>query len=84
MTLATDRTADSISDADALFKLGLLPMPFPTAQTLNATAHLDSLAVPFVANASSTIFVQMVTRSSHTFFGAVGDLVLRLTYSKDV
>lgn len=84
VTLAADNAADSISDADALFKLGKIEFPFPTAQALNRSAHVDSLAIPYVANASSIITIALVTRSSHTFFGAVGDLQVRLTYSKDV
>lgn len=84
ITLAADNAADAISDADSLFKLGVLNFPYPTAQTNNRTAHIDSLAIPFVANATTVICVQLVTRSAHTFFGAVGDLQLRLTYSKDV
>lgn len=84
VTLAADNAADAISDADALFGLGRISFPFPTAQTNNRTAAIDSLAIPFVANASSIICVGLVTRSAHTFFGAVGNLQLRLTYSKDV
>lgn len=84
VTLAADNAADAISDADALFKLGLISFPQPTTQTNNRTAHLDSLAIGFVANATTVICVQLVTRSAHTFFGAATDLVLRLTYSKDV
>lgn len=84
VTLASDNAADAISDADSLFKLGLIPFPSPTAQANNRTAHVDSLAIPVVANASNTIFAALVTRSGHTFFGAATDLQLRLTYSKDV
>lgn len=84
VTLAADNAADAISDADALFKLGLISFPQPTAQANNRTAHIDSLAIPVVANASNTIYVALVTRSAHTFFGAAGDLQLRLNYSKDV
>jgi len=84
VTLAAVNAADSISDADALFKLGKIEFPYPTAQGLNRSAHIDSLAIPYVANASSTIYLALVTRSAHTFFGAATDINVRLTYSKDV
>lgn len=84
VTLAADNAAHAISDADALFKLGMISFPYPVTETNNRTAHIDSLAVPFVANASNTIYCALVTRSGHTFFGAATDLQLRLTYSKDV
>jgi hypothetical protein len=58
--------------------------PFPTAQALNRTAHIDSLGIAVVPSASNTIYGQLVTRSAHTFFGAVGNLQVRLTYYKDV
>lgn len=84
VTLAADNAADSISDADALFKLGVIQFPYPTAQGLNRCAHIDSLAIAVTPNASNTIYLALVTRSAHTFFGAAGDLQVRLNYSKDV
>ena len=84
VTLASDNAADAISDADALFKLGCISFPQPTTQTNNRTAHLDSIALPYKANATTVICAQLVTRSAHTFFGAATDLQLRLTYSQDV
>lgn len=83
VTLASDNAADAISDADSLFKLGLIQFPYPQTQTNNRTAHVDSLGIGVVANASSTIYLALVTRSSHTFFGATTDLQVRLTYMKD-
>lgn len=83
VTLASDNAAHAISDADALFKLGLIQFPYPTAETNNRSAHIDSLGIGVVPNASNTIYVALVTRSAHTFFGAAGDLQVRLTYYKD-
>lgn len=84
VTLAADNAPDSISDADSFFKLGVIPFPQPTPQSLNRGGHVDSLGIAYVANATTVICVQLVTRSGHTFFGAAGDLQLRLLYSKDV
>ena len=84
VTLAADNAAFAISDADMLFCLGTFEMPYPTSPANNRLAHIDSLAFPFVSNASSQIFLGLRTESAHTFFGAVGDLVITANYSKDV
>lgn len=83
VTLASDNAANAISDADMLFSLGVIEFPYPKTQTNNRLASVDSLAIPYVANASNTIYIALVTRSAHTFFGAAGDLQVRLNYSKD-
>lgn len=84
VTLAADNAAHAISDADALFKLGQIAFYGATAETNNRAAHVDSLGIVVVPNAANTIYVALVTRSAHTFFGAVGNLQLRLSYYKDV
>jgi hypothetical protein len=84
VTLAADNAAWSVTDADMLFCLGVISMPAGFSSTLNLTAHVDSLAIPYVANASSQIFLGLQTLAAHTFFGAAGDLVTSLNYIKDV
>lgn len=84
ITLAADNAADSISDADSLFQLGVIQFPPGIAKGLNRVSVLDSLAIPFVANSTTVLGLQLVTRSGHTFFGAVGDIQVRFLYSKDV
>lgn len=84
VTAAADNAANSFSDADMLFLLDVIEFPAAKASALNGLSVVDSLAIPYVANASNTISVYLVTRSGHTFFGAATDLQIRFTYSKDV
>jgi hypothetical protein len=85
ISLAADNAADSISDADSLFTTGLIEFPYPRAKGLNRLAHIDSISVPVSANVGATgFFGHLVTRSSHTFFGAATDLQVILRISKDV
>lgn len=83
ITLATDNAADAISDADSLFQLGVIQFPPGITKTNNRVSPVDSLAIPFVANSTTVLGLQLVTRSGHTFFGAVGDIQVRFLYSKD-
>ncbi len=84
MTLASDNAAGpNVSDADALFHLGTINFPYPIAAGSNRISSIDSLGIGVVANAATTIYVALVTRSGHTFFGAATDLQVRLTYTKD-
>ena len=84
VTLAADNAAGpATSDADALFCLGVINFPYPIDQGASRISSVDSLGIGVVANASNTIYLALVTRSGHTFFGAAGDLQVRLTYSKD-
>lgn len=84
VTFGTDNAAPSISDADALFTIGAIN--FPAAYDLGGVrvSTIDSLAVPVKANASGIIFGRLVTRSGHTFFGAVGNLQVNLHFTLDV
>ena len=84
VTFGTDNSAPSISDADALFTLGVIEFPYPKDLGGNRMAHIDSIAVPVKANASGLIYGRLVTRSGHTFFGAAGNLRVNLHFSLDV
>jgi hypothetical protein len=84
-TLAADNAPFTVSDADMLNCIGVIEFPYPKnlpSAMVNALAHIDSLGIP--TGASSTVYGALVTRAGHTFFGAVGDLQVRLNYSKDV
>lgn len=85
VTAAADNAAHSISDADRLFAMGIIQFPFPAADANGRTAAIDSLAVPFDCNASTTIHGILVTRSGHTFFssGGADSLQVRLLGSGD-
>lgn len=86
VTLAADNAAGpAVSDADALFLEGIIPFPYPVNAGNNRIAHVDSLAIPVKPNVAATgFFGALVTRSAHTFFGAVGNLQVILRYSTDV
>lgn len=84
VTFGSDNAAPSISDADALFSLGLIQFPFPSDLGGVRMASIDSLSVPVKANASGIIYGRLVTRSAHTFFGAVGNIQVNLHFSLDV
>lgn len=83
VSFGTDNAGPSISDADALFSIGVIQFPYPYDQGGNRVASIDSIALPWTANASTTIYGRMVTRSGHTFFGAATNIQVRLFGSKD-
>lgn len=84
VTFGTDNAAPSISDADGLFGLGVIQFPNPSDLGGNRFAAIDSLLLPVRANASGLVFARAVTRSGHTFFGAVGNLQYDLFFMNDV
>ena len=85
VTLAADNVpGPAVSDADSLFCEGVIEFPYPKLAGNNRIAHIDSLAIPVKpAVAATGFFGALVTRSGHTFFGAVGNLQVILHYSTD-
>lgn len=84
VTLASDNAAGpAVSDADALFGLGCIEFPYPKLLGNNREATIDSIGLGVTANASTTIYLSLVTRSGHTFFGAATDLQVLISYTKD-
>lgn len=82
-TPAADNAAFSISDADALNVIGTIEFPYPkTSSALNRTGSIDSLGA--TSGGSTTIYGLLVTESAHTFFGAAGDIQIRLNGTQDV
>lgn len=82
-TPAADNAANSWSDADMLKILGVIHF---TDQIVSANNHvLLPTNLPLVLKPASgtTIFGDMVTRSGHTFFGAVGDIQVSLGVLRD-
>lgn len=73
---AADNAANSWSDADMLKLEAVIPVPAPIVSALNATVSVP-VQVPFQL-AATTIYLCVVTRTGHTFFGAVGDLQIKL------
>lgn len=78
VTPAADNAANAWSDADMAKCVGVIsfPQPFDSANNRVAVAvgGLPLVIQPGV----TTLFGHLVTRSAHTFFGAVTDLVVRL------
>lgn len=82
-TPAADNAAATWADADVLNLLGVIN--FGAAQDIGA--NRQSVAVgglPFIAVPNATsLFGVLVTRSTHTFFGAVGDIQIKLGVISD-
>lgn len=83
-SLGTDNAAPNISDANALFLTPTIYFPAPDDLGGVRAASIDSNGIMIKANASNTVFAKMVTLISHTFFGAVGDIVIKMTGFLDV
>lgn len=79
VTLASDNAAFAITDADALKFIGLVQLAGAYDIGNNRVAQAYNLAVPYkCAAASTSIYAALITRSGHTFFGAVTDLQLNV------
>ena len=79
VTLAADNEAFSISEADALKVIAVVPLAGTFAFALNRVAQATNIAIPYVASGSANIYAALITRNTHTFFGATSDLQL-ITY----
>lgn len=77
VTVATDNAANSFSDADMAFCLGVLSFPVPVTSGANSLSTIEFSGLSFTTSATS-LFGAMVTRSGHTFFSAVTDLTVSL------
>jgi hypothetical protein len=75
VTLAADNAAFAISDADALFIVGLAQLSGAFDIGNNRLAQQIPAAIPYTCNGTS-LFAAVITRSGHTFFGATGNLQL--------
>lgn len=86
VTLAADNAAGpAVSGAHALFSQGTIQLPYPSLAGNNRISGIDSIARIVRPNVPANgFFIALVTRSSHTFFGAAGDIQLTIHYSADV
>lgn len=75
VTLAADNAAFAISDADALFCVGLAQLSGAFDIGNNRLAQQLPAAIPYNCNVTS-LYAAIITRSGHTFFGATGNLQL--------
>lgn len=76
VTLAADNAAFSISDADALKVVAVVPLAGTFAFALNRVAQATNIAIPYVCSGSANLYAGLITRNTHTFFGAATDLQL--------
>jgi hypothetical protein len=73
-TPAADNAANSWSDANMRLMQVVYAMPAPTTSALNQFVYVGNLWLPFTTNASASLFLNVVTNTGHTFFGAATDL----------
>lgn len=83
VTLASDNAAADFSDSDMLFCCGIIRFPAPQTVTSNGFTQVESSGLAITCSGSTSLYGALVTRSGHTFFGAVGDLVTTLTLELD-
>lgn len=82
VTPASDNAAAAFSDADMQNCLGIITFPPPTTDANNGISTVNVSGLAYVCNGTS-LFGSLVTRSGHTFFGAVDDLTVSLVVAKD-
>lgn len=76
VTLASDNAAFSISDADALKVVGIVQLAGAYDIGANRVAQSTNIALPYTCSGGTSLFAGLLTRSGHTFFGAVTNLQL--------
>lgn len=81
VTFGTDNAAPSISDADSLKFIGTLPIALVDLGGVRV-GSVDSLSIPYVLDGTD-LYVYATTTVAHTFFGAVTDLRLRVSLTRD-
>lgn len=80
-TPASDNAANSWSDADANKNIPGSPimLPAPIDSANNRSGGATNLWIPYKCGSGhSNLYCDLVTRSGHTFFGAVGDIHLNV------
>lgn len=77
VSLASDNAAFAISDADALKLVAVIQLAGSYDIGNNRVAQAYNLSVPYKC-ATTSLYAGLITRSGHTFFGAVTDLQLNL------
>lgn len=78
ITLAADNAAFAISDADANAVLGIVQLAGAFDIGNNRIAQAHNLAIPYDCSGGTSLYAALITRASHTFFGAVTDLQLQV------
>lgn len=78
VSLASDNAAFAISDADALKLVGVVQLAGSYDIGNNRIGQAYNLAVPYKCSGGTSLYAGLITRSAHTFFGAVTDLQLNV------
>lgn len=78
ITLAADNAAYAISDADALKTLPPVQLAGSLDIGNNRIAFATNLTVAFTCVGGTSLYGGLITRTGHTFFGAVGDIAVSL------
>jgi hypothetical protein len=76
VTLAGDSSPFSISDADGLKLIGIVPLAGAYSLGLNRVSQAFNLAVPYVCVGSTSLFAAIITRAPFTL--AAGDFASNL------
>lgn len=82
VTPASDNAANSWSDADMAFCVGVIEFPGPKQSANNYIGQASGLPMPYRCNAT-TLFGYLVTRTGNGFFSAATDLVVTLIVEAD-
>jgi hypothetical protein len=81
VTAPADSAAWSISDADSLKCIGVIPFSTYYASALNSVSQVDNIGKAFVLPAGTSLFGCLVTRGAPAY--ASGDVSVRLVVLQD-
>jgi hypothetical protein len=76
ITLASDNAAYAITDADALNIIGMAQLSGAFDIGNNRLVQANGLKIPYNCSGGTTLHAGLITRATHSFFAAAGDLQL--------
>lgn len=76
VTLATDNSAFSISDPDALKTVGVAQLAGAISFSQNRWVQATGLYIPYVCSGGTSLFAAIITRSANAVFGATNAIQL--------
>lgn len=82
-TPAADNAANAWSDADMLNLVGVIHFTDVVTSANNYAVMATNLPLAVKPGSGTSLFLDLVTRTGHTFFGAVGDLQASLGVIRD-
>lgn len=78
VTLATDNSAFSISDPDALKIVGLVQLAGAYSFALNRMAQAVNIAMPYVCSGGTSLYAALITRSANLVYASTTDIQLNV------